>query len=122
MHPADLAKLGETTEAAVGYCPVLADWSDEKFQWCLLQWRNVTGYNNFLSEEPHGSETDCAGVFNNDHDIIWPIPYSRGPSMFVYDLTTHEATTDMIKETRAVCDEDKELHCWMSGIGHEYCK
>lgn len=124
MHPVDVAQLAQTNpsadESAV-FCPVV-DWSEDKFRWCLLQWRNITGYNNFLSEDPYGTETDCEGVYNTDHEIIWPIPYSRGPSLFVYDLFSHEDTTDMIEDTRAVCDNDDELHCWMSGIGHEYCK
>jgi hypothetical protein len=27
---------------------------------------------------------------------------------------------DLLKETRAVCDDDDELHCWMNGIPYEY--
>ena len=122
MHPADAAQLAQPNpDESAAFCPVV-DWSEDKFRWCLLQWRNITGYNNFLSDDPYGTETDCEGVYNTDHEIIWPIPYSRGPSLFVYDLFSHEDTTDMIEDTRAVCDNDDELHCWMSGIGHEYCK
>jgi hypothetical protein len=40
--------------------------------------------------------------------------------MFAYDLFSHEITVDMIKDTQAICDDDKELHCWISGIPQHY--
>jgi hypothetical protein len=75
----------ESAAVSSGYCPVVAGWDDDKFQWCPLQW-------------------------NSDHRITWPIPYCKGPSLFVYNLNTNENTTDLIQETRA--DDDKDLRCW----------
>ena len=38
----------------------------------------------------------------------------------VSDLFSHQITLDMIKETRAVCDDSEELHCWLSGIPYSF--
>ena len=31
-------------------------------------------------------------------------------------MKSHDDTLEMIEETRAICDDDPELHCWMNGI------
>lgn len=123
MHPDDLADLGLTAETAMGkeFCPVAGGWSDEKWQFCLREWRDKTGGGGRLSlEESQGSETDCAGVFENDENITWPIRFSAGPTMYTSGLTTHQDTLDMMSETRAFCDDNPDLHCWMSGIPFDY--
>jgi hypothetical protein len=40
--------------------------------------------------------------------------------MFAFDLISHQDTLAMMKETHAVCDDDEELHCWMSGSAFDY--
>ena len=40
--------------------------------------------------------------------------------MFAYDLFTHQDTVDMIRETRRECDDDEEVHCWLTGIPYDY--
>ena len=123
MHPADLLEMGLDEDAASGnsYCPVISGWSDEKWQFCLRQWRNITGSNGrFVFEEDTASETACAGVYNTDDKIKWPIPYSAGPTMFAFDLFSHEDTLRMMDETAVVCEDHPTLHCWVSGIPQDY--
>ena len=74
----------------------------------------------FVLNDDHGSATNCAGSFNNDENLQWPIPYSAGPPMFAFDLFSHEDTLEMMKETRAICDNNETLHCWMYGIPFNY--
>ena len=124
MHFQDLRDLNLTQETAKGkeFCPVIGNWTDDQWQFCLVQWRNKTGFSGgrFVLEEPQGSETDCPGVFEKDENFTWPIMFSSGPTMFSFDLFSHQATLDMMDETRAFCDDNPELHCWLSGIAFDY--
>lgn len=119
MHPMDLLELKVSAAEAADkeYCPVVSGWSDDKWRFCLREWRNITGFGggNFVVKADSASETECAGEFNRDDEIEWPMPYSAGPTMFAYDLFSHELTLDMMSETRAFCDDDEELRCWMTG-------
>jgi hypothetical protein len=88
---------------------------------CLRKWREITGGSGRLVlEDDGGTPTECAGEFNKDETVLVPIPYSAGPTMFAFGLFSHEITLDMIEETRAVCDDDPEIHCWLTGIPYEY--
>lgn len=123
MHPADLQELGidptniTTEEASLSWCPVFEDWSEDKMAFCIKQWRNLAGGGGgLLLEDEHGTETQCAGEFYNDEEVSVPLLYSSGPTMFAFNLLSHEITTEVIEETRAVCDFDDNLHCWLSGI------
>ena len=121
MHPDDLKELNEDFKDETAFCPVIHGWSDRKWQFCLQRWRNVTGASQrFVLEEEQGSPTDCGGVYHQDENITWPIPFSDGPGLFAVDLFSHQLTLDMMAETRAVCDDDEELHCWMSGVPFDY--
>jgi len=40
--------------------------------------------------------------------------------MFSFDLFSHQATLDMMEQTRSLCDDSPKLHCWMSGIPFDY--
>jgi hypothetical protein len=122
MHPLDLADIGLDEESAKGmsFCPVAKDWSDEKWQFCLRQWRIITGGSGrLILEKDSATNTSCSGVHNSDDKLQWPLPFSAGPTMFAFDLGSHQATLEMMEET-SICDEDKELHCWMSGIPFDY--
>jgi hypothetical protein len=85
MHPGDLADMAITPEAAQNssFCPVVGDWSDDKWQFCLGQWRNITGGSGRLLTVPGtASPTTCSGVDFDDDTLLWPIPYSYSPTMF----------------------------------------
>lgn len=125
MHPADLQELknkhATDVNESISYCPVMDGWSPSKWRFCLQQWRNISGgTQRFVFDEDHGSPTECTGVYHNDENITWPIQFSDGPIIFAVNLRSHEITLDMMEETRAVCDQDKELHCWMSGVPFDY--
>jgi len=40
--------------------------------------------------------------------------------MFGKNLFSHEDTISLISETRKYCDEDKNSHCWMTGIPYDF--
>ena len=117
MFVQDLESAGydPTLDSEISWCPV-ADWSDEKFKFCLTQWRNITGYSGgrFVFESEDATATECEGEYYQDEELVFPLPFSAGPTMFSYDLFSHELTLDMLDETRDVCDRG-ELHCWMTG-------
>jgi hypothetical protein len=120
MHPDDIKELSETTILYDDdvFCPVIANWSVEKWQYCLMKWRNSTGSKagELFVNEKHGSPKNCSGQYNNDQNVTWPIRWSTGPSlMFATSLYTHEDILDLLAQTRAICDNDEEIHCWMSG-------
>jgi hypothetical protein len=125
MHPADLEDMGILDPDSVRdevYCPVVSDWTDEKWQFCLTQWRAKTGFSGgrFLLDDPQGSETDCTGVYEKDEALTWPIPFSSGPTMYSFDMFSHEETLVMMDETRTFCDDDPDLQCWLTGIAFDY--
>lgn len=122
MHFVDLFELGVNQTDDRSWCPVFEGWSDAKFQFCVEQWRNITGGGGRLVVEPDTATPyeACDGEFHNDDEVQVPILYSSSPSIFAYDLFSHEATVDMIQETRDVCDKSETLHCWMTGIPFDY--
>lgn len=118
MHPDDLAELGSDETV---FCPVVSGWSSEKWQFCMGQWRNLTNAGfPFVLQDTEATPTECSGVFYKDEPLEWPIPYSRGPLIFSKNLNSHQITLDMLEQTRAFCDDDPELHCWISGIPRDY--
>jgi hypothetical protein len=123
MHPQDLEDLGvdASSEVDTVWCPVFEGWSNEKMAFCIKQWRFLTGGGGgLILEDDYGSPTQCSGEYYNNEDVKVPIVYSNGPTMFSYDLFSHEITTQVIEETRAVCDDSEELHCWLTGIPYNY--
>ena len=105
----------------MSFCPVIDGWSDDKWIFCLQQWRNITGNDGrFVADRDTATETQCSGVYHNDAEFMWPLPYSYGPTMFSYNLFSHQETLDMMSEVREVCGDDEELHCWLSGIPFDY--
>jgi hypothetical protein len=123
MHIDDLTDIGLDPKSAAGqsFCPVVQGWSEDKWKFCLQQWRNITGAgtSRFVVDS-QGSPTECSGVYNRDENITWPLPHTEGPVMFAVNLYSHQLTLDMLTETRAICDSNEELHCWMAGIPFEY--
>jgi hypothetical protein len=115
MHPADLA-LVDDEDASDSWCPVVDRWDNDKLRFCLGKWRELTGSDGRLVlMNETGTPAECEGEFLNDEVVQVPVPYSVGPTMFAFDLFTHEVTIDMIEETRAICDDDPDIHCWLSG-------
>jgi len=121
MHPDDLASLNITKDDPRTWCPVIPGWSDEKLQFCLGRWRYFTGGGGGLILKDDATPNDqCAGEEYRDATVVVPIKYSEGPSMFSYDLTSHDETVNLIDETREICDDHESLHCWMTGIPYDY--
>lgn len=126
MHPSDLIALGinplNPTNLTETWCPVFQGWSDEKLGFCLRQWGKFTGGGGDLVEVANSStpNPDCAGEFFTDQEIVTPLKFSRGPTMYAFDLKSHDDTLNMIRETRAVCDDDESIHCWLTGIPFDY--
>ena len=93
MHPGDMLELGidPVLNKTDVFCPIIDGWSDEQWQFCLVQWRNTTEFSGgrFVLEEDRGSSTDCAGDFHKDENFTWPIPFSSAPTMFAIDLFTN---------------------------------
>jgi len=125
LFPAEIEEMNlvnVTDPSSMSFCPVISGWSDDKFKFCLEQWRAVTGASggSFLTETGTATETECSGVTLNDAELKWPVKLTTGPTMFAFDLFSHEDTLDMMRETRAICDNDEEVHCWMTGIPYDY--
>jgi Sterol-sensing domain of SREBP cleavage-activation len=121
LYPADQVALVDADKSQ-DFCPVISGWSDDLWKFCLVQWRNATGYSGdrFVLSDDHGSDTNCAGEYNNDEEFVFPIPFSSAPTLFAFDLFSHEDTLSMLRETRAICDDNTELRCWMAGIPSDY--
>ena len=126
MHVLDLMDLGINPDDAAGlefaasreFCPVAAGWTDAKFEYCVNAWKRLTGGSGRLLTKPGtGTPNTCTSA---DAEIQWPIPYSNGPTLYSYDVFSHEETLEMMEETRAVCDDDEVVHCWLSGIPFDY--
>lgn len=128
MHLFDLQELAQkglynpATDAEASWCPVFEGWSESKLKFCVEKWRFHTGGGgNLLVEDDTATENpNCTGDYYKDDSIVSPIPVSTGPTMFGIHLFSHDDTIDLIEDTRAICDEDKETHCWMSGIPYDY--
>eukprot|EP00525_Craspedostauros_australis_P007632 CAMPEP_0198134658 /NCGR_PEP_ID=MMETSP1442-20131203/60188_1 /TAXON_ID= /ORGANISM="Craspedostauros australis, Strain CCMP3328" /LENGTH=1556 /DNA_ID=CAMNT_0043795805 /DNA_START=403 /DNA_END=5073 /DNA_ORIENTATION=+ len=124
MHPDDLIDIGETYQGdqdTRSWCPVLDNWDDEKMQFCIGRWRDLTGGGGkLLLHNDTGTPRQCSGEYRNDELVQIPIKFSQGPSMFVFGLNSHDDTLDLLDETRAFCDDHPELRCWMTGIPYDY--
>lgn len=123
MFTEDIKHLNLDFEASknVSFCPVVKGWSDKKWAFCLRQWRNKTDSDDGGLRVVHGTATPKGcGEYHKDEEVIYPIPFSKGPLMFAYDLNTHDLTLEMIKQARAKCDSVNSIHCWMGGIPFDY--
>lgn len=113
LHPTDILELNiSVTDDSASWCPVFEGWSQAKTEFCLRAWHGIVGGHGSLVLDP---DLECGGEFCKDHMVKVPIPYSSGPTLTARDLVSHELTLEMMQQTRAVCDQDPSLHCWMSG-------
>lgn len=120
LHPADILRLDEYDPTS-SYCPTVEGWSDEQWQFCLVEWRKSTGFDpGFAFAEDRGSPTECSGEYENDQEVVWPLPISASPLIYGFDMPTHADTVDFIRETRAFCDDDEEVECWLYGPPYDY--
>merc|ERR1712038_1104928 len=122
LHPEEVADLNINVESDDSYCPVFEGWSDEKFQFCLRRWSKFTGGGGSLvvKDDTATKYEECDGEFYSDAEIVVPIPISKSPTLYAYNLTSHARTLDLISDTRAFCDDDETLHCWMNGVPYDY--
>ena len=121
MFKQDLDAIGASDTDGKSYCPVFDGWSEDKLKFCVQKWREYTGGGGGILVE-EGTATPFSedgvkvpGEFIKDDEIISPIPLSSSPTMYATKLISHQVTVNMIKETRTICDNDKELHCFMTG-------
>jgi len=123
MHPVDTldGKSIDWSKETGSYCPVFNNWSEKKFGHCLQKWREHTGGGgNLRLIKGTATKRECDGEFNRDDIIEIPIRYSSSPGMYGINLFSHEDTISLIRETRKYCDEDKNSHCWMTGIPYDF--
>ena len=118
MHPRDIMNIDPTMSNS--WCPVFENWDTDKISFCVGRWRKYSGGGGslVLKNATGTPSNQCAGEFVNDEIVDGTIPFAAGPSMFSFDLFSHEVTIDMIKETRGICDDHPEIHCWLSGKLH----
>jgi hypothetical protein len=117
MHPDDLDEFGGDIDEATSWCPVMDSWSNEKLGFCLQRWRELTGGGgSLLLLNETGTSAGCSGEYHTDQSVLVPIPISSSPIMYAYDLLSHELTLEMLEETRAICDDDPESHCFLTGM------
>ena len=128
MHPDDLESLKANNEytpiidANESWCPVFEGWSEDKLKFCLEKWRLYTGDKGDLLLAPNTATVydGCEGEFLADDKILSPVKISSSPTMFGIRLFTHQDTVNLIQETRKICDEDDDVHCFMSGAPYQY--
>lgn len=129
MHPDELETLAqagvynEVRDREESWCPVFEGWSKDKLRFCMEKWRDYTGGSServLIEAESASMYDSCEGEYYNDAKVLSPIKISSTPSMFSVYLYTHDDTVDLIKETRAICDEDSETHCFMSGLPYDF--
>lgn len=144
----DLGLTYELAEGLV-FCPVVDGWSDDKWVYCLGQWQALTGGgSNLLTEPGETVENTCGMTVEQVGKISWPIPYSKSPTLFSHSMFTHDDTlgmciagccscfvlfssfsfspvfgmprAEMMRDTRRLCDDLDDIHCWLSGIPFDY--
>lgn len=120
IHPLDRAALDGSN--ATSYCPVVKDWDADQWQFCLSAWRRTTGFTGGLLqlEQEYGTPKECAGEYETDEPVKFPVKISGSPTLFSFNLFSHEDTLDMMDETRSVCEDSDEIHCFLTGIPYDY--
>jgi len=124
MRLDDLEDINMTMEEASGksFCPVISGWSNDKWQFCLQEWRNITrssGGDFVLETDPTPSEI-CEGEYQKDEEVQFPLPISSGPTLYAIGLNSHDDTMDLLSQTKDICDNDPDIKCWMTGIPYDY--
>jgi len=96
------------------YCPVMVFSTQAEMATCLAHWANTR------------MDATASPGYNQETDLLTPqtpIKYSYstgGLNLYGDGLTDANEYVKLIERTRAVCDDDETLHCWMSGIAFDY--
>jgi hypothetical protein len=111
MHQGDLAVLGLTSSDDQGksFCPVIDDWSNSKWEFCMQQWHSITDQNS-------RTHPCTEGDFNVDEKLVWPIKHSDSPAVHSFGQFSNDGIVELLEMTRSICDDDPDIHCWMSGV------
>lgn len=127
MFVQDIAALGlnETSAEGKSFCPITENWSEDKLKFCIEKWRLFTGGSGGLivaqgTDYKLSDGEVCEGEYNNDGELASPIEISASPTLYAVNLFSHQDTVNMIEQTRAVCDDDESIHCFMTGIPFDF--
>jgi hypothetical protein len=91
------------------------EWEDEKFHFCMTQWRNITGFSGgrfvLESDEVRPSATES----NKDQQPSSLIPFIWTNTVLIWFIFTSIYPSRCSDQTRDICDRDVDTHCWMAG-------
>ena len=113
----------DTTNAdQKSFCPVTDNWSEAKFKFCVERWRKFTGGSGglLLEDDVTSVSEECPDEVVNNGEIKFPIPLSSSPALYTEKMFQHKDTVKMIEETRKFCDDQSEIHCFLTGIPFDY--
>lgn len=120
MFPDDIPE-GTTDMTEKSFCPVTQGWSERKLKFCIEKWILFTGgTGGLLRQETESNNEVCPDELLGGTEIQSPIPISTSPVMYTEKMFTHRDTVKMIEETRAFCDNQDTIHCFMAGIPFDY--
>lgn len=120
MFPEDIPE-GTTDPSQKSFCPVTDGWSEPKLKFCIEKWILFTGgTGGLLRQDVELNDDVCPDELVGGTEIQSPIPYSSSPVMYTEKMYTHRDTVKMIKETRAFCDDQDTIHCFLAGIPFDY--
>jgi Patched family len=127
MHRDDLAEMFLTLSSddeGQSFCPVIDDWSNSKWQFCMEQWHRITGaggqfVQNNAAQSSRTRQQCTEGDFDvDDETILWPIKHSASPAVLSFGRVSKDGIQEILEMTRAICDADTDIHCWMSGVSY----
>lgn len=113
---------GTTNADQKSFCPVTDNWSGEKFKFCIERWREFTGGSGglILKDDVTDDSEECPDEVVVEGEIKFPIPLSSSPVLYTEKMFQHKDTVKMIEETREFCDDDPDIHCFLTGIPFDY--
>merc|ERR1711957_1068550 len=135
-HQASVWAQTRTTDLASW--PVAMAWGEIDYQKPKVQLQMMKAFEE-VEESKYISQIDTSKLWIADFNL-WTtqqclIKFERGECGFnqkddedegycagtwTQNLFSHEDTISLISETRKHCDEDKNSHCWMTGIPFDF--